>query len=162
MASISSNGTETLVRLGKVAGALNFRNRTAGGSRRLGEELLDTTATVIKHRTRDQGLSPDGAPLAPLSRAYLAKKFREGHDGRILVRTGEMTDTQELLGETSVGSNAASMTGGLDEETRDKIEWAEEGSPNRPKRPFYDLGQDGQRAIEGVLDEAIDRAVRQP
>jgi hypothetical protein len=159
MASISSNGTETLVRLGKVAGALNFRNRTAG-SRRLGDELLDTTAVAIKHRTRDQGLSPDGAPLAKLSRAYLARKFREGHDGRILVRTGEMTDTQQLLGETSVGSNRAQMTAGLDEETRDKVEWAEEGSANRPKRPFYDLGEDGMRLIEGVLGEAIDRAAR--
>ena len=71
-----------------------------------------------------------------------------------------MLDPQQIQGRTNVTRDSATMQAGLDAETIAKVGYAEEGGPNRPARPFYELGKDGEAAVDVLVKEVLDNAVR--
>jgi hypothetical protein len=161
MASIKSNKPAVLSALSGLSQAMNLRRPIAGRKRRLGDELLDTTAAVISARTAEGQQQPDGSPLPRLKPQTVTRKARRGLDTRILVATGEMLDPREVLGRTTVTSNVASMSPGLSGEVAARVGYAEEGSANRPVRHFYDPGKAGETAVDELIEgEVIPAAVR--
>ncbi len=143
-----------------LAQTFNLRRRPYGGKKRLGDELIDTAAAAIVNRTKTRQLDSAGKPLKPLKSKYKAAKVRKGYDPRILVKTGEMLELEQVRGKTVVTANVASMEAGLDGEVKALVEYAHEGSKNRPKRPFYDLGKDGEAAVDTLANETIDAAIK--
>lgn len=120
--------------------------------------MIDAATGVIVERTVRRQSEPSGAPLKPLSRRYRLRKLAQGYPGIISVRTGEMMDPEQVRGRTVVTDNAASMSAGLDDETIQKVAWFQEG----PKpRPFYDLGKDGEAAVDTVCLESREQALRE-
>lgn len=156
MAGISSNRPAVARALFGLSQALNLRSRPAGGNRRLGEELVDAAAAAIRERSVTGQKDPDGNPWRRLSPRYLRRKLAEGYPATIGIRTGEMMDPEQVRGRVVVTASTASMTAGLDAETQQKDEWFQDG---RRPRPFYDLGKEGQAAVDLVITEAIDAAV---
>lgn len=160
MAAIVSNRSQVSRALHILANSLNLRNRSPLGNRRLGDELVDAAAAAIRERSVTKQADPSGNPWKRLSPRYLRRKLRQGYPATIGVRTGEMLDPEQVRGRTVVTANAAAMTAGLDAETQQKAEWFQEGGArNRPARPFYDLGREGEAAADLVVTGAIDRAV---
>jgi len=121
--------------------------------------LIDAVTGAIENRTVGKQQDPTGARLAPLKQRTKDRKARLGLDPRILIETHEMLGFEQIRGEVVITSNTASMTAGLDDETRLKVEYAHEGSPNRAKREFMDLGNDGEKAQDEWADETIDQSV---
>ncbi|HOO97856.1 MAG TPA: phage virion morphogenesis protein [Caldisericia bacterium] len=107
--------------------------------------MLDAIATgmIENRRQRLSGQSDsEGSPLAPLSQTTIRKK---GHS-RILYDTGEMED----------GLTYKPITGGIEltgdtREVMEKIFWAWSGSPNRPIRDFFTVGDDDMDLIEKIV-----------
>lgn len=167
MARSESNSPAVIRAVAGLADALNLRRRTEMGQR-LGDELIDTAALVIEDRTVNRQQDSRGRQLKPLKHRTVKRKREAGLDPRILVETHTMLDIDQIRGRTSVTANTAVTLAGIDEETQKKVEWAEEGDmrptkeggPIRAKRPFEDLGKDGEAAIDSVIDETIDAAAR--
>lgn len=161
MASVTSNADDMGRSLFRVADALNLRNSTAGG-KRLGDEVADVASVAISARVRDRQTQPDGAPLPKLSPRYKRRKVAQGHDPRILIRTGAMTEPDTIRGDVQVTSTTLTMTAGTDGATRDRIGYAEEGDAarNRPPRPLIGLDGAGEAQVDEVFEGAIDAAVR--
>jgi hypothetical protein len=162
MASVKSNYGHVSRAVFGLTWALSPRRRTPGG-KYLGDEYADTIGEVMRHRTADEQQGPEGRPLPPLNARYKARKVRQGHDPRILVRTHEMLEPRQVRGQVQFGANHVSMTAGLDEETKQKVEWASKGSKaqNRPPRRFYALGRDGIMAVRALARESLSSAVRE-
>ena len=158
MASVTSNKTNLFRAVFGLSQAMNLRRRFGAGSR-LGDELIDAAAAAIEDRTANRQQGPDGRPLPRLRPRTIARKRARGLDTRILIETHEMLDFAQVRGKTVVTSNVAAMTAGLDTYTQFKVEQAEEGAPNRPKRHFYDLGRDGEKAVDALLGEVTTRAI---
>lgn len=161
MASITSNRAACQRALFGLSQALNLRRRPKGRNKRLGDELVDTVAGAIEERSVGRQVDPDGRPWRPLKARTIERKRRLGYDLRINIETHEMLDFQQVRGVVAITSHTAVMTAGLDEETRLKVEYAQEGGPNRPRRPFYDLGTDGERAVGVLVEEVKALAVRE-
>lgn len=161
MATITSNRIQVSKALLGLSQAFSLRRPIAGSKRRLGEELIDTAAGAIVNRTVGKQQDPDGSPLARLRPRTIERKRRLGYDTRILIETHTMLDFEQVRGKTSITANAATMQAGLDEETQAKAEYAHEGAANRAKRPFYDLGKDGEAATDVLFHEVIDAAIDQ-
>ena len=160
MASILSNRPQVSKALSGLSQTFNLRHPIAGGQRCLGDELVDTAAVAIEARTVGHQQDPDGNPLAPLKESTKRRKARLGFDPRILIETHEMLDLEQIRGEVNLTENSAVMIEGRDAETKQKAEWAADGSPNRLPRPFYELGADGEKAVDVLLTETVDHAVR--
>lgn len=154
-----SNFHEIRAALFGLGQTLNLRRRLPGG-RRLGDELLDTAGLSIAHRTVDQQKGPDGATLPPLREAYRRWKRRHGYSPKTLVRTGGMTDPVQVSGQHTVTSTTATMEAGLDEATKEKVEYAEEGHGNRPPRHWYDLDKEGEKEVDDLIDGVIDQQIK--
>lgn len=161
MASISSNRPNVAKALFALSQTFNLRRRAPGGNKTLGAELIDTATVAIEQRSVVKQADPDGNPWAKLKPAYKGWKARHGFSTRINVKTGEMLDPRQIAGQTVVTSNTASMTAGLDAETKTKVAAAEEGGKLRPKRPFMDLGKDGEKAVDMLSVETINATVKQ-
>lgn len=159
MASITSNSGEVVRSLSGLAHALNLRGRVAGG-KTLGAALVDTASVAIEARSVERQTDPAGTPWAKLRPRTVERKARLGLDPRVNVETGSMLSLQEIRGTVTVTPDSASMTAGLDAFTQDKVDWAQSGGPNRPARPFMDLGPDGEAAVDGLVDGVIGDAVR--
>lgn len=160
MASVKSNYSQVSRAVLGLSRALSPRRRTAGG-KYLGDEYADTVGEAVRHRTADEQLGPERRPLPPLSARYKRRKVRQGFDSRILIRTHEMLDPDQVRGQVQFGANHVSMTAGLDPETKQKVEWASKGSrkQNRPPRRFYELGRDGIMAVRALARESLRSAV---
>lgn len=156
--SISSNLGQVVRGLHRIGDAMNLRRRV--GRARLGDELIAAAALAIEHRTVDKQLGPDLQPLAPLKARTIARKRKLGLDTRILIETHEMLSPDQITGRTHVERGRAVMLAGESVEAQYKTEWAHEGSSNRPKREWFDLGPDGEAAADEVVDEAGEAAVR--
>ncbi len=160
MAKILSNRIQVSKALLGLGQAFSLRRPIGNGNRRLGDELIDTAAGAIVDRTVTRQLDDLGRPLRPLKRRTIERKARAGLDTRILIETHEMLDFGQVRGKTAITANTATMQAGLDDETQRKVEYAHEGGPNRPKRPFYDLGPNGERATDELFHEVVADAVR--
>ena len=161
MASILSNRVQVVKALLGLSTAFSLRRRPAGGNKRLGDELIDVATAAIEDRTVNRQQDWAGQPLAPLKARTRERKARLGFDPRILIETHEMLDPEQIRGQTHVTEHEATMRAGLDDETRMKVEAAHEGAPNRRKRPFYDLGPNGEEAVDTLCGEVRDNAVRE-
>lgn len=160
MATVTSNRIQVAKALLGLGTTFSLRRRWRGGKNRLGDDLIDAAAVAITERTVRGQADPGGRPLVRLKPRTVRRKARLGLDTRILIETHEMLDLQQVRGQTSVTSDTAVMRAGLDEETRAKVEFAHEGGPNRPPRPFYDLGKEGQAAADVLFMEVVDDAVK--
>ena len=138
----------------------SLRRRLAGGQYRLGDQLVDTAAAAIEARTVGRQQDADGNPLAPLKPSTLRRKAAAGFDLRILIETHKLLEVEQIRGQVHLTENSAIMVAGADEETKQKAEWAAEGAPNRRPRPFYELGADGEKAVDVLFVETVDHAVR--
>ena len=138
---------------------MNLRRRISG-SKRLGDELLETVAGAIENRTVNRQQQADGSPLPRLKPRTIARKIAKGMDTRILIETHEMLSAQEILGQTTVTANTATMAGGTDDTVKFKIEQAEEGAANRPIRHFYEAGKDGEQAVDVLIEESLNASVK--
>ena len=153
MATIISNRAAVQRALFGLSQAMNLRRSLPGRKGKLGDELIDTATLAIADRSVNRQQDPDGNPWAPLRPRTLARKRKLGLDPRINIETYTMLDILQIRGVTAITSHTAVMTPGLDEETRQKIEYAQEGGDNRPERPFVDLGKDGERAVDELIEE---------
>ena len=160
MASLVSNKIQVSKALFGLSQTFSLRRRLAGGQYRLGDKLVDTAAVAIEARTVGRQQDPDGNPLAPLKPSTLRRKAAGGFDLRILIETHEMLDLEQIRGQVALTENSAVMIEGLDAETKQKAEWAAEGAPNRRPRPHYELGKDGEKAVDVLFVETIDHSVR--
>jgi len=159
MASVSSNRPIVNNALISLSQALNFRRATRGGPGTVGQGMLDTVADAIEQRTVVRQQDPDGRPLPPLKARTIQRKKEAGLDSRILVETGEMTSPPAILGRTTITGNTATMTAGVSEFVQQKIEWAEEGSQNRPVRHFFEEGKDGEMFRDLYVGKVLDQSV---
>lgn len=159
MATITSNKPAVAKALFGLSQTFNLRRKPRGGKKRVGDELIDTAAGAIEDRSVNKQLRPGGGHWAPLKESTKERKARLGLDPRINIETHEMLDLEQIRGRTVVTSAVAVMAAGLDEATQAKVEFAEEGGPNRPARPFYDLGDDGEKAVDTLCNEIRDQAV---
>ncbi len=160
MPHLISNRANVVRGLFALGQAFNLRRRVAG-RKRLGDEMIDAATGAIVERTVRGQAEPSGAPLRPLSRRYRLRKIAQGYPGIISVRTGEMMDPEQVRGRTVVTDHAASMTAGLDGETAQKVAWFQEGAGSGKPRPFYDLGKDGEGAVDTVCLEAREQSLRE-
>lgn len=154
MPSVTSNLPAYGASLYRVADALRL---TRNG---LGDDVIDAATDAIVERTVNRQEQPDGERLAKLKPSTVKRKARLGLDPRILVEHHVMLDRKQVRGETAVTATSASMTAGLDDETKAKVDYAHAGSDNREKRPFYDPGADGEAAVDRVFEGAADDAIR--
>jgi hypothetical protein len=159
MASITSNSRDVSRVLGNLADTMNLRRRSPRGNNRLGDELINTAVTAIETRSVDQQAAPSGKGWAPLRARTIARKRRLGLDPRINIETHTMLSYEQIRGQTAVGKDYAVTIAGLDDETKAKVAFAQEGGPGRPARPFEDLGADGQAAVDNLIDEVIESAI---
>lgn len=158
MSSFHSNFDEVRLALATLGQAFHMRRRVSA-SRRLGDEILDLVTAVVEERTRVQKLAPDGTPLPALKPATIRRKLRKGFPPELGVETGMMLDKGEIAGQSHVLDDEVVMRYGLGEDTRDKAEWFQEGRPGiQAERPFYELGDDGERAIDAYIDEVAEQA----
>ena len=160
MASISSNRAAVARAYHELADAFNLRRSIPGSNKRLGDELIDTAVGAIENRTVNLQQDVSGKPLAPLKWRTRVRKARLGLDPRILIETHEMLSPEELRGRTTVGSHYAVMQAGTSEEVQAKVEHAHTATANRAERPFYDLGRDGERAVDVLAQEVIVKNIK--
>lgn len=161
MAAITSNRIQVVKALFGLSTAYSLRRRMAGGNRRLGDELIDVGTAAIEDRSVNRQVDSTGQPWKPLRPRTIARKRRLGYDLRINIETHEMLDPEQIRGQTHVTEHEATMRAGLDPETQFKVERAQEGGPNRPARPFYDLGEDGEAKCDELLTGVRDAAIRE-
>lgn len=161
MARVVSNRIQVSKALLGLSSAFSLRRKVAGGNKRLGEELIDTAAAAIEDRSVNRQSDPSGNPWAALSPVTIRRKAAAGHDLRINIETFEMLAFEQIRGGISITEHEATMQAGLDPETRAKVQWAEEGGPNRPARPFFDLGRDGEAAVDVLCEEVVTGAIRE-
>ena len=156
----TSNLTEIRRTVGGLGQTLNLRRRSHGG--RLGDVLTTRVAEAIVYRSMAKQTDPGGRLWKRLSRRYLQWKIKHGYSPLRNVMTEEMMTVEQVRGHVTITANLATMTAGLDEFVQQKVEWAEEGQPekNRPKRPFMDLGKEGEQAVDEVVTTAIDEHLR--
>lgn len=134
-------------------------DRMVSNSRRMGDELIDIVARVIEDRTRNRHLEPDGTPMAQLKHSTIKRKLRKGFPPVLGVETGMMLDFSEIRGKTHVKEDSIEMEYGLGIDTEDKAEWFQEGrSGAQEKRPFYELGEEGEKAVDDYIDEVAEAA----
>ena len=148
--------------LGRDVDSLGFRGRGPRGM--LGEDVADMVAEIVMDRTVNRQAQPDGSPLAPLRPATVERKRRLGYPDTILVETGRMLAQAQLQGDADLSDpHEMRVVYGLDDEARQKAEWAHEGAPNRARRPFYEIGTDPAdlAALDGVVAEGLDAQARE-
>jgi hypothetical protein len=155
MASIQSNLFEIRQNLNELGQCMNLRRRPKGSSRRVGDELLDIVAVAIEQRTRQRQQDPSGRTLAKLRPATIARKLRLGYPLTIGVETGEMLDLEQIRGEQVITADSATMTYGLDAETRAKADRFQEGNARQAPREFYDVGREGERLVDAYVEDEI-------
>ena len=160
MATVTSNYQQVARAVFGLSRALSPRRRVSSGHY-LAEIYNETIAGAVERRTADEQKGPEGKPLPRLSPRYKARKVRQGFDPRVLVRTGEMLSPAELRGRLTFGESYLVMAAGVGAEVQQKVAWASKGNParNRPARRFYELGRDGERAVDGACREALASAV---
>jgi hypothetical protein len=161
---IRSNFTEVKQGVSGLGSMLKLRRRPPGFRKTLGETIVERSAEAIIHRSLGEQTDPSGRPWKRLSARYLRWKMKHGYSLLKNEMTGEMLSLEQVRGKVVISDDAAQMTAGTDDFVQDKVEWTEEGQPekNRPKRPFYDLGAAGEKALDEVIGEAIDNTLRTP
>jgi hypothetical protein len=159
MARVKSNLQSVKVGLTAVAGALDPTRKIPGG-RRLGDEIAEVMASGIRERTVTRQLDADGNRLAKLSRRTLIEKARRGQPETILVATGDMLSLPQIMGVPHVNSKSVTIFPGLDEEDRLKVQYAEDGSDNRPERHFIGIDRETEADIDAVNEEALAKTIR--
>ena len=159
---IRSNFPEVKQAVAGLGGMLKMRKRPPGFRKSLGETIVERSAEAIIHRSLGEQTDPNGRPWKKLSPGYLRWKIKNGYSPLKNELTGEMLSYEQVRGKVVISDNAAQMTAGTDEFVQDKVEWTEEGQPekNRPKRRFYDLGEKGEAALDDVVNQAIDNTLR--
>jgi hypothetical protein len=155
MSSIQSNFRDIARNIADLGDTLNLRRRLKGASRRVGDDLLDVTAVAIERRTVVEQRGPDGAPLAPLRPATIARKIAGGFPLTIGIQTYEMLDLDQVRGEQVVTDTTAQMTYGTKDTARAKAEKFQEGGTNQSPRFFYDLGREGEELIDGYIEDEV-------
>lgn len=161
MASQTSNLGVVTRSLNNLTNALNLRRKVPGGNGTIGQDIIDTAALVIEDRSVSRQVDPDGNPWAPLKARTIKRKARLGLDPRINIATHEMLDINQIQGRDTVTADTAVMQAGLTQDAINKTKWAEDGGPHRKPRPFYDLGPDGEKAVDQVIRHALDQAVNE-
>lgn len=155
-----TNRGAVIGRLVQDVTGLSFRGATPQGV--LADTVRDAIVEVIMGRTALDQKQPDGGDLAPLKPATIARKRRRGYPDTILVETGKMLAQDELRGDLDVDDHDMTITYGKSGDTREKAEWAHEGSGNRPPRPFFAIGDDpaDRDVVDKVVAEGLDAQAR--
>lgn len=159
-----SNLAEVLSRIGTDVNSLSFRG--AGNNGTLADDIRRTVASVIAERTVDRQQQPDGKDLAPLKPRTLERKRRLGFPDTILVETGEMLSSEELMGEVAeLSDHSLEMEYGLSDSTKVKAEWATVGNdetPLRAPRPFYEIGENeaDRKAVDDTVRDGLDKQAK--
>lgn len=121
----------------------------------LGEKLLDLVVDGIE-RAADNESDPDGTPWAALSPDYAKWKARV-HPGKGIGHRDElMLSRAELEGVRRIDPASAEMEYGITNAARDEAGFFQDGSGNRPPRPFYGISQDAAAEIGQWLDDRFD------
>lgn len=144
--------------------------RLALSNAALMREIGELATRKIRERTQ-QGISATGAPFAPLSARYAEQKQQAlgttradlTVSGRMLNDMGPtaVTDTSVTIAFRSQGGGRA--TGGTFIQrsralgAQDKAFYHEEAG--RVLRPFFDLTDEDERAIEDAVERYLDRVV---
>lgn len=143
--------------------------RPRTGRRSIGKGLVEVIAGLIRYRTVELQRDENGRPLRSLKLSYLRRKLREGYPATISIRTGEMMELEQLMGKDTITKYSVSMEYGLDEEMQLEMQWFTEGfkgpdklgrMQNRPPRPIFDLGKDGERVVMDYLDDVAAEYIR--
>jgi hypothetical protein len=141
--------------------AFNPRSTPPGAARPIGEDLADLVAGVLHERTAVRRLGPAGAPLARLKPATIKRKLRKGYPPVVGTETGAMLAFAELRGEVAVTEAGISMQYGREEFLRARAEYFQEGRAGvQARRDFYALGADGERAVDGFVEDLGEAALR--
>lgn len=115
----------------------------------IGFELINRT----RIRTRNEQVSPDGTPLKPLSKGYLAAKQKKGKGSSILTYDGSLLGKMRAIPE------------GLKLKIAPTVDYAAKhqlGLKGLPKRPFLDTKNEDPKEKEIIdrrLTEAFNKAV---
>jgi hypothetical protein len=158
MASVRTNFPEIRAALDRLGSAFTMNAR--GRYRDLGSDLLDAAAEAVYEQSTLDQQDPQGRPFAPLAASTLREKARKGFPSTIGVRTGDMLSSEQLRGRRVVTPRVAEMTYGVGDEAEQKSEWFQEGTKNQPARPFYDLNAKAEQSIDQLVDDVIDRTLR--
>lgn len=153
MASISSNLSSEIAPLIRDLGNVLNLNRAKGG-KRLGDEVAETIAAGIQHRSIEGQSYPDGGAWPDITRRTKVRKAMLGQPETIGVATGEMLDFSQLKGMVAIGDDEMEMEYGIDEEVKEKAEHFSE------KREFYDLDADIEKDVMQLMGEAVEDGIR--
>lgn len=165
MAGATSNLPEVEAIFDSLAHCLDF-DRPAPRGHTFGDNAFDVIAAGIQQRTLVNQQASDGSPLAANRGDYGVSKRSQGIEVGVGLYPGgqvggDMLEFQQIRGQTTATANEASMTYGLDEETRLKAEYFQDTTRSvQPKRPFYDLDKNIESSLDVLTDETIDAAIR--
>jgi hypothetical protein len=131
---------------------------------RLGQDVIDLVAQGIVDQTVLGQMDPSDLPLAPLARSTLERKRRLGYPETIGVETKKMLSMKQLRGTNVVVKNRTEMRYGVDQQSRDKSVWFQEGvkrkgGTRQSARPFYGLNKKIVADLDALITECLDRVV---
>lgn len=158
--TVRSNLASVITSIRDVAGCLKMH--AVGRYGQVGDDALDIIAEGIYDRTVLGQQEPGGADLAPLAPATLRRKEKLGYPSTIGVEKGLMLDADQLKGERSITSEAASMEYGKTELAKLEAQWFQD--PNRahgkqPRRPFFELDERIEQDLDNFVDEVVGNAI---
>ena len=152
MARVTSNLPEIQASLQALGQTFALDRPTHGQS--LGRDALAVVTTAIGDRCRAEEAPggaewPENKPWADRDPAKRGKP--------VGVLTGEMLSPEQLAGEPTITRESATTVYGTDEASRQKAAWFSEGNDNQPARPFYEMDETTDKALEAFLDAEVDR-----
>lgn len=123
--------------------------------------MTETIGQLLLRRTRERfarEVDPDGRPWEPLAASTLRRKRKEFGDTQILVRTGALRDSIDIIrgdvtGKTFTNTGAGVRIGVDSEEVSEYARVHRRGmrSKNLPVREFLGIGRLDVKAVDSLL-----------
>lgn len=113
MADVESNIDDIEAWLDGIVAAVDFTR--PGKDQSLGRDLAGIVAEEIHKRTVGNEQSADGSTLKANTPKYAAWKAKKYHVQQPLIRTGQLTSLQSLIGETTITADEVEMRYGVNE-----------------------------------------------
>lgn len=166
MAKVTSNADEVAAWIQAVVDGFDFELDVQGRS--LGRDLAGVAAQAMIDRAVADGKDPDGVDYRPNEPKYRARKRRDYQVDQPNVRTGQMLSLTAMVGDTTITSDRVEMVYGTGEPPRTSLSGhitdADQAVTDRQKgewatdadRRFYELGAEGDDAVRGRIDEALE------
>lgn len=170
MADVQSNFPEIERVIQAIADSFNFER--PGREQSLGRDALGVVTTSIQDRCRNE-TDPEGNRWAPNKEWAQKDPRKRGKPVGILGDSDNMLAPLQIQGEQDVTSTQAEVTYGTDEWNRRKAQWFTNGSrasddgtersgaDNQEARPFYEIGEAEERALDEFFDAELDRYLRE-